>query len=227
MAHPIKRVLVPALLVGALALAGCSEAEPDKVAIGGMDVTAVDTVERPWGTVKVAPRMEKAEEPGDVDVAFVADMVMHHEQAIELSDNVLAHEGVDDRIAAAARFILADQQNEIGIMTSWLTAWDVTAPEHDAHAAGAMPGMLPKRRVRQIAVLPTAASQVAFLTAMVEHHEGAIAMSRDYLPVQANTFVRTTAQHIITEQLTEVTYMENLVDELCADGGIATCPADR
>ncbi|MBM7516683.1 DUF305 domain-containing protein [Nocardioides nitrophenolicus] len=220
-----RPVLVPGLLLGVLALGACSS-EPATVTLGGTAAAAesAETVERPWGTVKVFPEMEKAEEPGVDDVVFARDMVMHHEQAIELGTNLLGHDALDERVAATARFIVADQQNEIGVMNSWLDAWEASAQEHDDHGTEPMPGMLPQDRVDAIASLPSAASQVAFLVAMIEHHQGAITMSQDYLPVQANSFTRSSAQHIITEQLTEIQYMENVIDDLCAGGGPATCP---
>ncbi|WP_051485664.1 DUF305 domain-containing protein [Nocardioides sp. J54] len=225
MARPRTSSFLPALLLSALALAACGESEPDKVEIGGMQVTAVDTVERPWGTVKVFPKMEKAEEPSVEDITFAADMISHHEQAIRLGRNLLSHEGLDDRLTATARFIVADQGNEIGEMSAWLTAWEADPAEHagDHHS---MPGMLPAQRVKQVRTLPLAESQVAFLVAMIEHHEGAVSMSRDYLAVQSNDYTRKTAQHIIGEQVTEIQYMENLVTELCAGGKVAACPAD-
>lgn len=219
---------LPILLAPILAALGaCSAAnEPQTLTLGGsVAVAAPATVERPWGTVKVFPEMEKAESPGMDDVVFAQEMVMHHEQAIELGGNLLTHDGLDERVASTARFIVQDQRNEIGIITSWLAAWEQSAAEHGTHDTTSMPGMLPQARVDEIATLPARAAQVAFLVAMIEHHDGAVTMSQDYLPAQANAFTRSSAQHIITEQLTEIQYMENVVDDLCADGGPATCPA--
>ncbi|GAA1549563.1 DUF305 domain-containing protein [Nocardioides humi] len=228
MAHRIGRGVVPLLVLGALVLVGCGDAEPATVTLGGMSATTTPTtaatVERPWGTVKRFPEMQKAEAPGVDDVVFAQEMVMHHEQAIELGTNLLGHQGLDDRVEATARYIVEDQRNEIDIMGSWLEAWEASAGGHDSHDGGAMPGMLPQDRVDAIATLPASDSQIAFLVAMIEHHEGAITMSQDYLPVQANAFTRSSAQHIITEQLTEIQYMENVVDDLCAAEEASVCP---
>ncbi|MFH7324076.1 DUF305 domain-containing protein [Aeromicrobium sp. JJY06] len=220
-----------ALVVATLALTGCGS-QPQQVALGGTQAseTAADrpTVERPWGTVKTFPRLQKAEPPAAADIAFARDMILHHRQAIELSENVRRHAGLDERVSASARFIIQDQRNEITTMKAWLRAWqqpvDDAADDHD-HTAGTMPGMIAAERVDEIATLPTPDAQVAFLRAMIEHHEGAITMSQDYLPVQSNAFVHSTATHIIAEQTTEVRYMEGLVREWCETNGPRTCPA--
>jgi len=225
--HVVTRTV--AALVAVLALAGCSE-EPQQVALGGTKAAdtaaARGTVERPWGTVKTFPRLQKAEPPGAADVTFARDMIMHHRQAVELSQNVRGHDAIDPRVASAARFITQDQRNEITTMRAWLQAWRDAVGEPDAahdHAT-AMPGMLPQERVDEIADLDAAESQVAFLRAMIEHHEGAVSMSQAYLPEQSNAFVRSTATHIITEQNTEIRYMRGLLATLCATDGPATCP---
>ncbi|MFO6453245.1 MULTISPECIES: DUF305 domain-containing protein [unclassified Aeromicrobium] len=219
-----------ALALTALVLAACGS-QPQQVALGG--TVAADTasqrptVERPWGTVKTFPRLEKAEPPQAADVAFVRDMIAHHRQAIELSENVRRHPALDERVNASARFIIQDQRNEITTMTAWLRAWQQetgTSAEHE-HAAGSMPGMIAQKSVDEIATLAPPEAQVAFLRAMIEHHEGAVTMSQDYLPVQSNAFVHSTATHIIAEQTTEIRYMEGLVREWCETDGPRTCPA--
>ena len=149
-------------------------------------------------------------------------MIHHHRQAIELSQNVRSHDDVEARVSSAARFIIQDQKNEITTMRAWLQAWDNA---HDGHEHDPdMPGMLAQARVDEVAELATPAAEVAFLRAMIEHHEGAIEMSQAYLPVQTNAFVRSTATHIITEQTTEIRYLRGLLEQRCATDGPATCP---
>lgn len=226
----MKRQVIAAAAV-ALVLGACGG--PREVTIGGMsaesgsNATAAKTVKRPWGTVKAFPELRKAEPPSQADVVFASDMVHHHEQAMELSTNLLAHDGLEERVKASASFILKDQKNEIGVMNSWLEAWRSSLGDlagHGDHDASTMPGMLPQERVDEIASLSSADAQVAFLVAMVEHHEGAVEMSRDYLHEQQNSFTLSTAQHIIREQNVEITYMENVIDDLCADDGPPSCP---
>jgi len=218
-----------AALTAAAALLSACGTETQQVALGGTKAADTaeqrETVERPWGTAKKFPRLQKAEAPSAADVVFTSEMIMHHRQAIELAENVRRHEDLDARIGSSARFIIQDQKNEITTMKAWLRAWQdtagVTADEHD-HDATSMPGMLPQSRVDAIAELDGPTAQLAFLRSMIEHHEGAVSMSQDYLPDQSNAFVRSIATHVISEQTTEITYMRNLL-ALCEEDGPVGC----
>jgi uncharacterized protein (DUF305 family) len=56
---------------------------------------------------------------------FARMMIPHHEQAIEMSDIILAKEGLDPEVATLAEEIKAAQGPEIEQMESWLKAWGV------------------------------------------------------------------------------------------------------
>lgn len=210
----------------ALLTASCGDAGPDAtIQLGGTTATvsAARTVERPWGTVAAFPELRQAEIPVTADLGFVTDMLTHHRQAIELSENVLRHEGIDERIGATARYIGQDQKNEIEVMTTWSRAWEESfrkyghgahVPAMHAHDSRAMPGMVAPEKVARMRTLPRDEAQVEFLRLMVEHHEGAVVMSQAYLGTDHNSFTRTIAQHIIREQTIESTYMRRLADSL-------------
>lgn len=223
-----RRIRTAGFLLGAALLLGaCGDDSPTEVRLGGAQASASGTLDRPWGQVTAFPQLEKAQVPSVADTEFAADMVMHHEQALELGKNLLTHEGLDERIAAAARFIVKDQKNEITVMSAWLTAWEGslgTASHGAHHGDGPMPGMLPQQQVDEVKTLDTAEAQIHFLRSMLTHHEGAITMSKDYLPERTNSFTYSTAQHIIREQGLEISYMTNLVDELCSAQPVSTCP---
>lgn len=238
--RPLQRfaptvALAGGLLAGAVVLGGCgasvagSEAGPETVQLGGTAAPA--TLDRPWGQVTAAPRMEKAEEPTPADLAFAAEMVPHHSQALQLSNHVLAHERIDERVAASAEFILVDQSDEISQMSGWLDAWSAGGHsghsghgDNDDHRVHAMPGMVPQARVDGLRELPAAAAEVEFLVLMIAHHRGAVDMAHDYLADAHNSYTSSTARHIIREQEIEIDYMDLLVEELCADDGVSTCP---
>ncbi len=59
----------------------------------------------------------------DQDVMFAQMMLPHHQQAVEMSDMLLAKgDGVDPDVAALAKQIKAEQAPEITQLTSWLRA---------------------------------------------------------------------------------------------------------
>lgn len=217
-----------ALLCVAVTACG-SPQENEKVILGGTTVTG--KLDRPWGQVSAAPLPVRAEEPVDADLAFARDMVHHHQQAIELSTNLLIHADADERIRAAARFIKTDQESEIANMTAWADAWaaegfDLAHNHGDQHHhATEMPGMVAQDRVDAVADMKTASAQIEYFVLMIEHHRGAVKMSQDYLEPSVNSFTINTAKHIIREQETEIKYMTRVIDELCATTPVPTCPA--
>ncbi|AWK74218.1 DUF305 domain-containing protein [Rhodococcus oxybenzonivorans] len=64
-----------------------------------------------------------AAEHNDADIAFAQGMVPHHSQAIEMSDVLLAKQGIDPRVVDLAQQIKAAQGPEIEQLNAWLTAW--------------------------------------------------------------------------------------------------------
>ncbi|QHE72947.1 DUF305 domain-containing protein [Rhodococcus sp. WAY2] len=64
-----------------------------------------------------------AAEHNDADIAFAQGMVPHHSQAIEMSDLLLAKQGIDPRVVDLAQQIKAAQGPEIEQLNAWLTAW--------------------------------------------------------------------------------------------------------
>jgi uncharacterized protein (DUF305 family) len=57
------------------------------------------------------------------DVMFAQHMIPHHQQAIEMSDIILAKEDIDPRVTELANQIKAAQGPEIQQMQTWLTQW--------------------------------------------------------------------------------------------------------
>lgn len=64
-----------------------------------------------------------AETHNQADVMFAQHMIPHHEQAIEMSDIVLAKQGIDPRVVTLANQIKAAQGPEIEQMKGWLKQW--------------------------------------------------------------------------------------------------------
>ncbi len=65
------------------------------------------------------------------DMMFAHMMIPHHQQAIEMSDMILAKQGIDPRVVDLAKQIKAAQGPEIEQMQGWLNQWGMPA----------MPGM--------------------------------------------------------------------------------------
>src|SRR5258708_17145798 len=82
-----------------------------------------------------------AEAHNDADVTFAQAMLPRHTQAIEMSDTLLAKQGIDPRVTDLANQIKAAQGPQIQQMQGWLTQWG-TAPMPPISGHGDMSGMM-------------------------------------------------------------------------------------
>ena len=103
------------------------------------------------------------------DEMFVMMMIPHHEQAIEMSDIVLANDGLDPQIAELAEQIKNAQGPEIERMLGWLDDWGV---QYDADTMagmdhGAMDGMMSAEDLTALENADAAAAGGLFLGQMI------------------------------------------------------------
>ncbi|MEU8275916.1 DUF305 domain-containing protein [Microbispora bryophytorum] len=147
----------------------------------------------------------------DQDVVFARMMIPHHRQAVEMG-RLAEDRAADARVARLARRIEAAQAPEIRTMTGWLTAWGEPAPmESHAPEHHAMPGMMSPEDMRRLAGLSGRAFDRAFLTMMIRHHEGAVAMARDELRTGVYEPARRLAASIVSSQSAEIAEMKSLL----------------
>ena len=116
------------------------------------------------------------------DVAFMTGMIGHHAQAILMAGWAPSH-GASPAVQALCERILVGQRDEIALMQRWLREWQQPVPEADAahdmmpgmeHML--MPGMLTADQLRQLNQATGAEFDRLFLTFMIRHHQGALAM---------------------------------------------------
>jgi uncharacterized protein (DUF305 family) len=138
------------------------------------------------------------------DVAFVAAMLAHHEQAVELAE--LAPGRVDDpELAGIAERIALVQAAEADQMRGWLerrTTRDGATGAHD-HAAG-MRGEISRSTIDRAAELDGTAFDRLFVQAMVPHHRGAVEMAESRLAESGDPAVARWARAIATAQSLEI-----------------------
>ncbi len=112
----------------------------------------------------------------DADVMFAQMMIPHHTQAVEMSDILLAKQGVDPRVVQLATEIKAAQAPEIAQMQGWLTSWGSPATAPMDHG---MQGMVSAQDIDKLRNAPGPEAAKLYVTQMIAHHEGAIAMAQD------------------------------------------------
>lgn len=149
----------------------------------------------------------------DADVMFAQMMIPHHEQAIEMSDIALDPTvGASDEIRALAEDIKAAQDPEIAQMTAFLASWgQPVAMDSSMDHSSMMSGMLTVEEIETLGSLRGAEFDMAWLEAMIKHHEGAIQMADDVLSSGVNADVKTLAEEIISTQQSEIDAMRTML----------------
>ena len=162
------------------------------------------------------------------DVSFAQDMVPHHTQAVQMADMALA-QGSSTKVKDLATRIKAAQGPEIARMKGWLTTWGepLAATSGDTDHAGGMSmgsgggagmnmgtGMMSEAQMNQLRGATGADFDRMFLTMMVEHHQGAVAMSRTELDKGRYGPAKQLAQAITDAQQKEIAEMQGLLGSL-------------
>jgi uncharacterized protein (DUF305 family) len=153
------------------------------------------------------------------DVRFMADMIHHHHQAMEMAALVDGRTTRKEVVDVAKR-IDASQEDEIKFMQGWLRDRGQNAPDPAGHAGhempgqSTMPGMSSPQQMAALAAAKGAQLDRLFLERMIAHHEGAVKMGRDLLrkPGSAHDPVLYDfVNELINEQQAEIKRMSELV----------------
>jgi uncharacterized protein (DUF305 family) len=119
------------------------------------------------------------------DVSFMQGMIMHHSQAVEMTD-LLRTRGRAKDLQELGKRISISQTDEIKYMKQWLEdRGQSTSMQHDhmdhAHmdAMPLMPGMLSPQQMKALEQARGPAFDHLFLTGMIQHHTGALIMVQD------------------------------------------------
>ena len=163
----------------------------------------------------------------EADVRFMTGMIGHHAQAIAMSRMATSH-GAGSSVQTLAARIINAQLDEIFNMQQWLAdrqkPWphvDATgavhgAAGHDGHGA-MMAGMLTPEQMRQLDAARGPEFDRLFLTFMIQHHKGAVAMVKELLSAGGaahNDTVFRLAGDINVDQTTEIARMEQMLARL-------------
>lgn len=157
------------------------------------------------------------------DVEFASMMIEHHDQALVMSEMV--PERTDNpQIIALAKAIENAQGPEIDQMQQWLVQWDATTPPatdgHGGHGSNSADtsasgghGMMTDAQMRQLEESSGAAFDKMWLEMMIEHHEGAVEMSKQEVANGQNPQAIALAQTIINAQEAEIAQMKQMLNK--------------
>jgi uncharacterized protein (DUF305 family) len=155
----------------------------------------------------------------DFDQAFIDMMVPHHQSASEMAK--LAQDRAEhEELKTLAGEIIEAQEAEIAQMKSWREEWFGSAETPPMDAMPLLPGMemedmdmdmgdgATMDMTTDIEELRDADPfDVAFLDAMIPHHESAIEAGQIALEQSANPEIRSLAEEIISSQQAEIDQM--------------------
>jgi uncharacterized protein (DUF305 family) len=150
------------------------------------------------------------------DVAFMQGMIAHHAQAIHMS-RLAEDRQADPRLLRLAEKIAQSQVAEIAIMQDWLVRNGQAAPDTSSWRTMHMTGMLTPAQLDTLAAARGPAFDRAFLTFMIQHHEGALVMVDELFAapgagqdVDVNVF----ANDVVAVQTAEIGAMRRMLSEL-------------
>jgi uncharacterized protein (DUF305 family) len=153
----------------------------------------------------------------DADVMFAQMMIPHHQQAVEMSDIVLAKEGVSPEVMDLATRIKDAQAPEIETMIGWLEAWgepmamDGGMEGHSMGGMDSMEGMLSEDQMAELESAEADDASRMFLETMTAHHEGAVAMAEEEIENGENPDAIALAEAIVAAQEAEIEEMQELL----------------
>ncbi len=150
------------------------------------------------------------------DVEFMQGMIAHHAQAIYMSRMAEAHQA-SPRLLKLANKIDQSQVAEIRIMQQWLRSNGQVAPDTSSWRTMKMKGMLTDEQIKALDAATGAEFDRAFLTYMIQHHEGALQMVKDLFAtpragqeVDVNVF----ANDVVSVQTAEIGAMRQMLSQL-------------
>ncbi|NUK04473.1 DUF305 domain-containing protein [Streptomyces lunaelactis] len=154
----------------------------------------------------------------DADVTFAQSMIVHHQQALEMS-KLADGRASDQEIKTLAGQIEKAQDPEIKTMQSWLKAWgkpESSGMDHGGmnHGSGSMPGMMSEKDMADLTAAKGTGFDRKFAELMIAHHNGAIDMAKDEQKNGRDAAAKKLADDVIKNQSTEVKQMQGILDRL-------------
>ncbi|MBX6333123.1 MAG: DUF305 domain-containing protein [Gemmatimonadaceae bacterium] len=159
----------------------------------------------------------------EADVRFMTGMISHHAQAILMAGWAPTH-GASPSVRTLCERIINAQRDEIVTMQQWLRDRGQPVPEPSPHGMkmtmnGAehtmlMPGMLTDAQLAQLDSARGPEFDRLFLTFMIQHHRGAIAMVKDLFDTYGaaqDELAFKLASDINADQTTEIARMQRML----------------
>jgi len=158
------------------------------------------------------------------DVQFVAGMIGHHVQAVQMAGWAPSH-GASPAVRVLCERIVVAQNDEIAFAQRWLREHNQPVPPADprGHVMPGMdhpmlmPGMLTPDQMARLDAARGREFDRLFLTFMIQHHQGALTMVGQLLAAPGaaeNGPIFRFAADVNADQTTEIDRMTRMLDAL-------------
>lgn len=206
-----SRIVWLALLLGWIAASACAQSPP-KVVQPGAPGTASKTLSP--STKATNPVISPA------DVEFMRTMIMHHEQAVEMT-GLIGQRTSNEELLNLGKRISLSQADEIKFMGKWLEARGEASSMHmsigqHSHGMALMPGMLTPQQMDELRKAKGPEFDRLFLAGMIQHHRGALVMVKqlfDTAGAGQDAEVFDFATDVDNTQRAEIALMEKMLKE--------------
>jgi uncharacterized protein (DUF305 family) len=164
--------------------------------------------------------------PSAADISFMQGMIMHHSQAVKMTDLLRTRTSNKD-LRELAKRINISQADEIKYMQQWLADRGAPTSMEQSHMnhMGAMehmhidsmplmPGMLTPQQMKALEQARGSAFDHLFLTGMIQHHTGALVMVQDLFDTPGagqDAILFDFATDIDNTQRAEIQIMQNML----------------
>ena len=189
-----------------------------EIQLGAMDASAAHDP----GAMEMSGDMDKemsemndmmvktlGKQDANYDHRFIDMMIPHHEGAIMMAKDALAHANKPE-LKKLAQSVVASQEKEIDQMKAWRAKWyGEGKPNGMEDAAGMMKHMSMMNDMMVKHLGPKDRDyEDRFIDTMIPHHEAAIEMAGDALTKASHPETKRMAQEIIDAQKAEITQLE-------------------
>lgn len=200
--------MLSAVAVGASLIGACTTGASTETAASSTTATgAADHAGHSMGSSAPSSSAVTAQF-NDADVDFATMMYPHHAQAVEMA-KLVEGKGARPEVVELAAEVQGAQQPEMDAFTRLLAQWGKPAPS--ATMEHAMDGMMTPAQMERLGTLRGAEFDREWLTMMIAHHKGAIAMADTELAKGVNPENRKLAEQIKSGQQAEIARMEKLL----------------
>ena len=177
------------------------------------------------GTLVSSARAQQKPAPyTPADVHFLAGMIGHHAQAIQMAGWAPSH-GANPSVGVLCERIVVAQNDEIAFAQRWLREHGEYVPPADPRGhmmqgmdqPMLMPGMLSPSQMAQLDSARGPEFDRLFLMFMIQHHQGAITMVQQLLAAPGaaqNGPVNRFANDVFADQTTEINRMPLMLQDL-------------